>query len=108
MSTFTTQSIVPTHADLLELPAGPIPGLEPVGPSAREIVESVVNEPVQAEHPADIPAEEIALEAYLLFEARGFEHGHDVEDWLAAEALVRERRTAPIVATIESAPDPRN
>ena len=32
------------------------------------------------------------MEAYLLFETRGGEHGHDVEDWLAAEALVLERR----------------
>ena len=35
---------------------------------------------------------EIAAEAYTLFEARGFEHGHDVDDWLAAEALLRQRR----------------
>ena len=29
---------------------------------------------------------EIAGRAYALFEARGCVHGHDVEDWLAAEA----------------------
>ena len=27
----------------------------------------------------------IAHRAYELFAARGFEHGHDVEDWLVAE-----------------------
>lgn len=31
----------------------------------------------------------IARRAYERFEARGFEHGHDIEDWLAAESDVR-------------------
>jgi hypothetical protein len=38
---------------------------------------------------AELPIEEIQAEAYRLFLDRGGEHGHDVEDWLAAEALVR-------------------
>jgi hypothetical protein len=29
--------------------------------------------------------EDIAMRAYARFEARGFQHGYDVEDWLAAE-----------------------
>jgi hypothetical protein len=29
--------------------------------------------------------DEIAMRAYARFAARGFQHGHDVEDWLAAE-----------------------
>ena len=32
--------------------------------------------------------EEIRLHAYLLFEKRGGEHGHDLEDWLQAEAEI--------------------
>ena len=32
--------------------------------------------------------ERVAARAYELFAARGFEHGHDVEDWLAAEAEI--------------------
>jgi hypothetical protein len=32
------------------------------------------------------PAEAISDRAYRLFQARGCEHGHDVEDWLVAEA----------------------
>jgi hypothetical protein len=28
---------------------------------------------------------QIAMRAYELFCARGYQHGHDVEDWLAAE-----------------------
>ena len=32
--------------------------------------------------------ERVAERAYERFAARGYEHGHDVEDWLAAEAEV--------------------
>ncbi|MCI0539995.1 MAG: DUF2934 domain-containing protein [Verrucomicrobiales bacterium] len=32
--------------------------------------------------------DEIAKLAYSFFEERGHKHGHDVEDWLAAEAHV--------------------
>ena len=31
----------------------------------------------------------IAERAYALYQARGREHGHDVEDWLAAKEQVR-------------------
>jgi hypothetical protein len=33
----------------------------------------------------------VADEAYFLAEKRGFEPGHDVDDWLAAEAIVDSR-----------------
>jgi hypothetical protein len=36
---------------------------------------------------------DVAKEAYALFLERGGVHGHDVEDWLRAEQLVRERRS---------------
>jgi hypothetical protein len=29
--------------------------------------------------------DQIAMRAYELFTARGYQHGHDVEDWLSAE-----------------------
>jgi hypothetical protein len=32
-----------------------------------------------------VSAEAVSRRAYSLFEARGREHGHDVEDWLVAE-----------------------
>jgi hypothetical protein len=35
--------------------------------------------------------DEIRQLAYLLSERRGFESGHETEDWLAAEAEVRQR-----------------
>jgi hypothetical protein len=37
---------------------------------------------------------EVAQVAYELFERRGRTSGHDVEDWLEAERIVRERRSA--------------
>ena len=38
-------------------------------------------------------AEAISRVAYKLFERRGFKHGHDLEDWLEAERIVRQRRS---------------
>jgi hypothetical protein len=32
-----------------------------------------------------VSAKAVSHRAYSLFQARGSEHGHDVEDWLAAE-----------------------
>ncbi len=37
-------------------------------------------------------SEEIAAEAYAIFEARGGDHGRDEEDWLEAERRLLERR----------------
>ena len=39
----------------------------------------------------EIDRNEIAQVAYELFERRGFVHGHDQEDWLRAEQIVRQR-----------------
>ena len=36
--------------------------------------------------------EEIARVAYALYLQRGGDHGHDFEDWLNAEAIVRKQR----------------
>jgi Protein of unknown function (DUF2934) len=33
---------------------------------------------------------DVAQRAYRRFEARGYEHGHDMEDWLEAEREARE------------------
>jgi hypothetical protein len=35
------------------------------------------------------PEEQIRQRAYELYEARGREDGHDIKDWLHAEALIR-------------------
>lgn len=39
------------------------------------------------------PQELIRVRAYELFEQRGCEHGHDMEDWLEAETEVTTVRT---------------
>jgi len=36
----------------------------------------------------ELTEEIIRIRAYELFEQRGYEHGHDIEDWLVAEAEV--------------------
>jgi hypothetical protein len=45
--------------------------------------------PVPSVAPRDLPAtmthREIARRAYELYEERGGEHGHDLDDWLQAE-----------------------
>jgi hypothetical protein len=52
---------------------------------------TVTSEPQQLEH-------QIRLRAHELFEARGREDGHDIEDWLQAETEVTEKRVLPIAA----------
>lgn len=39
------------------------------------------------------PQESIRIRAYELFEQRGCEHGHDIEDWLQAEKELTTVRT---------------
>ena len=38
---------------------------------------------------AAVTSQQIAEKAYERFLSRGAEHGHDIEDWLAAEAEVK-------------------
>jgi hypothetical protein len=40
----------------------------------------------------ELTEEIIRIRAYQLFEKRGYEHGHDVEDWLEAEAEIMGRK----------------
>ena len=42
--------------------------------------------------------EKIRLRAYALYEQRGREDGHDLEDWLRAESEVTERKARAIAA----------
>ncbi|HJT19144.1 MAG TPA: DUF2934 domain-containing protein [Nitrospira sp.] len=37
----------------------------------------------------------IAIKAYELYEKRGRTHGHDVEDWVEAEAIVNGKADEP-------------
>lgn len=49
--------------------------------------ESPIAEPAAEQSAAESRHEAIARAAYFLAEARGFEHGRELEDWLAAERL---------------------
>ena len=46
-----------------------------------------------------VPADDISRRAYKLFQARGGEHGHDVEDWFAAEAELLTGKNGEIDST---------
>ena len=41
--------------------------------------------------------DEIAARAFMIFLARGGDHGHDVDDWLQAEAELRAERSRGFV-----------
>ncbi len=45
----------------------------------------------------ELTEEIIRLRAYQLFEKRGYEHGHDREDWLEAEAEIMGRKPDAVV-----------
>lgn len=40
----------------------------------------------------EITEEYIRLHSYKLFEQRGREHGHDIDDWLQSEAEIVEKK----------------
>ncbi|HEX8798682.1 MAG TPA: DUF2934 domain-containing protein [Terriglobales bacterium] len=42
----------------------------------------------------ELTEEIMRLRAYRFFEERGYEHGHDLEDWLRAEAEVLGKKLA--------------
>lgn len=41
-----------------------------------------------------VSEDEIRLRAYALYESRGHEDGHDLDDWLEAERSLRNERLA--------------
>jgi hypothetical protein len=49
---------------------------------------------VSDEGSLELTEEIIRQHAYWLFEQRGYEHGHDVDDWLQAEAEVMGKKPA--------------
>lgn len=62
----------------------------PVEPSPVEATPAaVVSAPVAAAAPRAIDRDAIVRLAYAKFVARGYTHGHAVEDWLSAEAELR-------------------
>jgi len=72
-------------------------GYELLFPEAFMNAARVPSNPAQA-HDVDDVEEKIRIRAYLLFEKRGGEHGHDLADWLQAEAdILRSTLSAPPV-----------
>jgi len=69
-------------------------------PDAQHVAERNLSpEPESMQKYSDEVRERIAKKAYDLYEQRGRQAEHDVEDWLEAEKLVRnemnDRRAAP-------------
>jgi Protein of unknown function (DUF2934) len=65
-------------------------------PSLREVErerEIETNPDVENQASVTITQEEIAQRAYALYEARGREDGHDLDDWLEAERELLEQRS---------------
>jgi hypothetical protein len=56
--------------------------------------------PASTTQPGSTPEilEQIRQRAYELFERRGRDHGHEVEDWLQAEAEVLQRKVKTTAA----------
>ena len=64
-------------------------------PSLREVEserEIETNPDVETQPSGTITQEEIAQHGYALYEARGREDGHDLDDWLEAERELLEQR----------------
>lgn len=49
---------------------------------------------VPSEGSLELTEEIIRKRAYQLFEERGYEHGHDIDDWFQAEAEVTGKKNA--------------
>ena len=65
-------------------------------PSLREVErepEIETNPDIENQASGTITQEEIAQRAYALYEARGREDGHDLDDWLEAERELLEQRS---------------
>jgi len=82
--------------------ATPVTALEPQASPAGPTVAEAPQEPRSATQPEQTsaaherreewpPAAEIAVEAYALYVAGGYQDGNDLEHWFEAERLLRSR-----------------
>ena len=60
--------------------------------------EAAVNAPDEADHQV-----KVAMAAYFIAEKRGFEPGHELDDWLAAEAEI-DNAAAVVLKPIQLSP----
>jgi hypothetical protein len=51
--------------------------------------------PIRTRAKATPATDDIAVRAYYLYEARGLQHGHDLDDWLQAESELTSMMKAP-------------
>ena len=55
-----------------------------------------------AEGSLELTEELIRVRAYRLYEERGCEHGHDLEDWLQAEAEIVGKKSAVAAEAVDT------
>jgi len=60
-------------------------GLKTTKTEALIAITPVLTGPAKIERLRSVSAEQVAQRAYAIFEARGRQHGRDLEDWLQAE-----------------------
>ena len=63
----------------------------------RKEVSQVSNEMREEIIRSELAEEIIRNRAYQLFAERGYEHGHDVDDWLQAEVEIMGKKPAALV-----------
>ncbi len=68
--------------------AAPFDSIAAIAPDNPELTA------VSVDDDPDVRRSLIAMEAYYQAERRGFVAGHEEEDWIAAEAMVRARNSA--------------
>ena len=90
-------SVAPEAVASTSLPATQTSAVDPSLEKAKAEPKKSVNKPalVRTETRANLVPinldDEIRRLAYLLSERRGFEPGHEAEDWIAAEREIRQR-----------------
>lgn len=71
------------------MPATSLESVTPPVPQALRAADPPL--PRHQDEPPEPSVEDIAADAYERYAARGYEDGHDLDDWLAAEQELRER-----------------
>lgn len=72
--------------------------------NARDDADSAQLAAAEAEARAADHQVKVALAAYFIAEKRGFEPGHELEDWLAAEAEIDKAEPPSVLTSIQLSP----
>jgi hypothetical protein len=77
----------------------PVRNPPPIGNIAKPEADAIVNTKVDNKVDGRVDySEEISARAYQLYEARGREEGHDLEDWLQAEMEITAKKSKSAAA----------